>query len=314
MLLRDHNRAANLNKWQPKPAHSQSPPQNQLVRKFQLNSHRSNHKSDLSLQETLKPKQEGAADFRTEIEKRFKNSVINSVYAFPRAKAYYSNRGEESENSFDSSLESLRHVTLYDLNTQNSKRKRHTLQGEFFPEFKLFHQRSGKRKSYSELTNTNETEKVFTFADVKASEISHRAPQVYKKLFSLLEKQSALQVTPIKSPANPYHINQLREKFNTGLTQKQTPRDSNSGTRQKKVQGSSKVTERATHPPTVHSTQSNDVNSNRQGDVHPYGIDNEYVNMLNTKSNKKEKHYLADASAILLKKSFRNVLSPHNRV
>ena len=57
-------------------------------------------------------------DYRIEIEKRFKNSVVNKIYLFPRKP-----ENELSISSDNSSIESLKHVTLYELSVQNYKEK-----------------------------------------------------------------------------------------------------------------------------------------------------------------------------------------------
>lgn len=55
-------------------------------------------------------------DYRIEIEKRFRNSVVNKIYIFPRK-----NENEISVSSDDSSVESIKNVELYELSSQNYK-------------------------------------------------------------------------------------------------------------------------------------------------------------------------------------------------
>lgn len=52
-------------------------------------------------------------DYRIEIEKRFRNSVVNKIYIFPRKE------NEISISSDNSSLDSIKPVRLYDLASQN---------------------------------------------------------------------------------------------------------------------------------------------------------------------------------------------------
>ena len=51
-------------------------------------------------------------DYRIEIERRFRNSVVNKIYIFPR-------KDEMSISSDNSSLDSIKRVTLYELVSQN---------------------------------------------------------------------------------------------------------------------------------------------------------------------------------------------------
>lgn len=53
-------------------------------------------------------------DYRIEIERRFRNSVVNKIYIFPRK-----NDDEISISSDNSSLDSIKPVTLYELAAQN---------------------------------------------------------------------------------------------------------------------------------------------------------------------------------------------------
>ena len=59
-------------------------------------------------------------DYRIEIEKRFKESVVNKIYSFPRKFEVESNSG--ASNSTDNSLESMKNVEFYDLQDQNYKK------------------------------------------------------------------------------------------------------------------------------------------------------------------------------------------------
>lgn len=59
-------------------------------------------------------------DYRIEIEKRFKESVVNKIYSFPRRFEVESNSG--ASNSTDNSLESMKNVEFYDLQDQNYKK------------------------------------------------------------------------------------------------------------------------------------------------------------------------------------------------
>lgn len=60
-------------------------------------------------------------DFREEIEKRFKKSVVNKIYIFPRVDDEYSSEEETNSNASSNSL--LKNVEIYDLKSQNYKEK-----------------------------------------------------------------------------------------------------------------------------------------------------------------------------------------------
>jgi len=57
---------------------------------------------------------ENLSEFRTEIEKKYKKSVMNKIYSFPKTRDCF------SENS---SMDSLKSVEVYDLSCQNFERK-----------------------------------------------------------------------------------------------------------------------------------------------------------------------------------------------
>ena len=62
---------------------------------------------------------ESVFDFKQEIERRYKNSFANKIYAFPRKM----NTLQQSDSS-DSSFASLENINFYDLNNQNQKKNK----------------------------------------------------------------------------------------------------------------------------------------------------------------------------------------------
>lgn len=79
-----------------------------------------NGKYDFSLQDNLlhpQPKEE-ALDFRVEIERRFQRSIPNKVYVFPKnldEQPPNTQADDEEISSANSSMDELKHVTIYDL-------------------------------------------------------------------------------------------------------------------------------------------------------------------------------------------------------
>lgn len=125
-LLRENVRKMKINPHQAKNIQSQSPPHKKLIKKMEMTIREPSQKFDFSLQDNLlnfEPKEE-AVDFRVEIERRYQRSIPNKVYVFPRNKETNTKNGMDSNSSSNnSSLDSLRHVTIYELNAQNKKKK-----------------------------------------------------------------------------------------------------------------------------------------------------------------------------------------------
>lgn len=108
------------NQHQAKVIQSQSPPHKKLLKKIENNFKEGENRRENSLQDTyLLPEQkQEAQDFRVEIEKRYEKSISNKNYLFPLKK-----HSNDSESDTEHSLESLRHVTVYDLASQNQNKK-----------------------------------------------------------------------------------------------------------------------------------------------------------------------------------------------
>jgi len=130
----NHNRE-NARKLKPNPHHSNnaqshSPPHKKLIKKIELLHKDPKNKYDISLKEDLLAREppeeeEEAVDFRVEIERRFSRATHNKTYKFPKmADAKTDNREDSQISSLSSSFESLKHVTVYDLSTQNHKNKK----------------------------------------------------------------------------------------------------------------------------------------------------------------------------------------------
>jgi hypothetical protein len=125
-LLRENVRKLKVNPHQAKNIQSQSPPHKKLLKKIEMTTKESSHKYDFSLQDNLlniEPKEE-VVDFRVEIERRFQRSVPNKIYVFPKNKESNNKNGaDSSDESANTSTDSLKYITLYDLNAQNKKKK-----------------------------------------------------------------------------------------------------------------------------------------------------------------------------------------------
>ena len=123
IVPRENIRKLKLNPYLSKDAQSQSPPQKKLLKKIQMIHMEPSNKNDLSLKENLlvrEPKEETDVDFRVEIERRFMKAVTNHIFKFPRREV--SSHEESAISSLNNSFESLKHVTTYDLSSQNKKK------------------------------------------------------------------------------------------------------------------------------------------------------------------------------------------------
>lgn len=133
---RENARKHKLTSYHSKDAQSQSPPHKKLLKKIEMTHKETNHKNDMSLKENLlarEPQEEVVVDFRVEIERRFNKAIANHTYRFPRNRQ---RQDDDDTNGTDlssrnSSFESLKHVTIYDLSSQNNKRKTTNLKQVF---------------------------------------------------------------------------------------------------------------------------------------------------------------------------------------
>lgn len=121
-VLRDNTRKVKVPSNRGNHPRSQSPPQNKLLKKIEgIQTNSTQIKHDHSLQENIlhTEQQEEAEDFRVEIERRFRKSSINREFRFP----LHTNNLSHSYSSQESSLDSLKYVTVYDLASQNIAKK-----------------------------------------------------------------------------------------------------------------------------------------------------------------------------------------------
>ena len=102
-------------------AHSHSPPHKKLLKKLVGNqNYNPKVNSDCSLQNQLiyTQSKEETRDFRAEIERRYKKSLVNRNYCFPLHKTDFTSSCSSSSSEIES-MEFLQYVTVYDLASQN---------------------------------------------------------------------------------------------------------------------------------------------------------------------------------------------------
>lgn len=141
-----------------KLAHSQSPLHKKKFYKFVNDT--ANNKVEKSMHEQAihekvlkEPPREKKEDFKSEIERRFARSLINSQYHFPRAEI----SSDELSQSSQDSLDRLAEICIYDLGTQNLRL--------FAKKQKIMHQsksmniQTHKRESHSLKENRKLAEK-----------------------------------------------------------------------------------------------------------------------------------------------------------
>lgn len=124
-VLRDNLRKTKINSQGAKNLHSQSPPHKKLLKKIEsTHQNAATHKYDFSLQDKLihHEHKEEAQDFRVEIERRYQKSFPNKEFRFPLHRSASSDSHSQASSN-ESSFDSLRHVTVYDLASQNKHRK-----------------------------------------------------------------------------------------------------------------------------------------------------------------------------------------------
>ena len=103
---------------QPKPSHQTTKSSQKETFENWLNSNfeqknLKNHDMHIEEYEEVPEENLHPLDYRIEIEKRFRNSVVNKIFIFPRKE------NEISISSDNSSLDSIKPVRLYDLASQN---------------------------------------------------------------------------------------------------------------------------------------------------------------------------------------------------
>ena len=199
---RSNMRKLNADPLQHKTQHSQSPTHKKLLKKIESIQRDPSKQYEISLQDNVafqKP-QEGIVDFRVEIERRFQKSMANHMYIFPTRSESHHKDLDQLISPEDSSCESLRHVTVYDLSSQNKRKNR------------VAKQISVAQDEYvitgndDEIFSSNEDSRIHTEpnevedsrdreSQVEQSEtpieikIRDKSSETYKRLIRLLEKQ-----------------------------------------------------------------------------------------------------------------------------
>ena len=197
-VVRDNLRKFKVNPHQTKNVQSQSPPHKKLLKKIESTHQAASKKYEISLQDNyLHPEQkEEAQDFRVEIERRYQKSISNKIYAFP---LYTESEESDNDNDSDSSLNSLKHVTVYDLLSQNQRiksarriQKSNTidLQGTYRP---AGEQQSNTQREFAEYQNASwrlDTEE----EDALPIElrIRDKSSVTYRQIIRLLENTAML--------------------------------------------------------------------------------------------------------------------------
>jgi len=157
------------------------------------------NKFDLSLKENLlvrePEEEEEVVDFRVEIERRFKKAISNQIYKFPKHEP--SETESEDESELNESFESLKHVTVYDLASQNHKRKQHNQLKQVLgmaapgqhqikqPEY-VFTDQDEEIDTSTESSDFREEENSGVPIELR---VRDKSSATYKKLLNLLDKQ-----------------------------------------------------------------------------------------------------------------------------
>lgn len=228
-LLRNNIRKLQNNPHQStKTIHSQSPTHKKLLKKIELTQREPANQYDMSLQDNLvfqKP-QEEVVDFRVEIERRFQKSFANHTFVFPRRKLNNEEMLEESGSSHNSSFDSIRHVTVYELVSQNKKRQKvskhiYRTHDEYGANGRPSNSFMGKEnyRIYTEPDQGADSDEydVINESDLPIEvKIRDKSSSTYKKLIDLLERQlkqgSNNENKPVYIPQAQVEDNQPREE------------------------------------------------------------------------------------------------------
>lgn len=184
--VRENLRKYKVNQFQTKPAQSQSPPHKKLLQKIENVYRPETTKYEHSMPDAYVPpeKKEEAQDFRIEIEKRFQKSLANKNFVFPL------HNDNDSESDDESSLDSLRHVTVYDLASQNQLKKS---SGKSHPKSNILGRdiSIGSRLQTEIVDTASEIDPIDeSFSDVPIEvRIRDKNSSTYKNLIRLLEMQ-----------------------------------------------------------------------------------------------------------------------------
>lgn len=149
----------------------------------------------MSLKENLlvrEPQEEVVVDFRVEIERRFMKSGHNQTFKFPLKQCDDDSGDESMLSSMNSSFESLKHVTVYDLSSQNNKRKVNQIKQAFKEERQVPKSASnhGRREMDLDVSDDSvqwdEEERSGVPIELR---IRDKSTATYRKLLQLIEQQ-----------------------------------------------------------------------------------------------------------------------------
>ena len=319
VLIRDNLRALRVINPKPKPVQSQSPPHRHFIKKVQL-KHPTSNKFDLSLQENLliQDTQPETFDFRIEIERRFLKCESNQTYTFPLKNKRNDDSDDESECS-DGSAESLRHVTIYDLHSQNNRTKRvrapeRSSHVESIPNAKL-HNVSDEDQQTTTLEVTKDIKSEQTHVR-EMNTGAEKNPQAYKKLVQILDSQWSTIRDSTKRTNSSYQQNKIHRKLAASSAQRSEL--------QEKIMTyntllNTKVSEKLmTSYAAICSTQASQMNTEKAKSQERYEKDNsfriskeQYTQpfIKSYKNLSREFTPSVDTSSFALEKSFKNVLS-----
>ena len=240
IVTRETGRKLKLNPHQPKDAQSQSPNHKKLLKKMEMIHKEPAHKNDLSLKENLlvrEPPEEVVEDFRVEIERRYKKASANQVYKFPLRDVSPQQSSDESAiSSLDNSFESLKHVTTYDLSSQNKKKRfsdvrqaiRMTIKDVRIPKSASFH---GEKDSDLDVSSTSRNIEDEERSGVPIElRIRDKSSATYQKLLKSLDDQlTRAHNQGQEDPVQTTHQNPARQQTNqeqkerSALTQQTCP-------------------------------------------------------------------------------------------
>ncbi len=218
--VRENVRKLKTNAHQPKDIQSQSPPHKKLLKKIEMIHKEPTHKYDLSLKENLlarePPEEEVVVDFRVEIERRFKKTSHNQTYKFP--KNNHENDSDNESSSSNDSFESLKHVTIYDLSSQNNQKKHKSSRHKSSRLAVTDDSKAVKSSSYyrnSDNARDSSTESGDLETEEKSGipielRIRDKASATYKKLLTLIEKQ--LHIAHNKPNPDPAPVQQQQQQ------------------------------------------------------------------------------------------------------
>ena len=186
--LRENGRKIKVNSYQPKSTVSQSPPQKRLLKKIEKTQKENlMTKNDNSFQDNS-VNINGKEDFKMEIERRYQNSTANKIYVYTSQNKYIlDNYDNESLNS---SILSMKYVTVYDLNSQNIKRKEATnIQNRYSAI-------ENKQKLENKFDNSHHNPDTLRYEEEEEIrlevKIRDKSSKEYMKIFQLLEQHNFL--------------------------------------------------------------------------------------------------------------------------